>query len=228
MADTNLSEADFSEFLRGLPADDYLGVHQTRFLETFRRARPFLESCRTIVELGPASPISRFLATTGRTVSTVESDLRFPYPPGLGQFDAVLSLEVLEHLNDAHRPESSIEEVAMFAGTGARRMFGESWRILKPGGILLITTPNACSVDAIANVLRWRHPFQYPPHVREYTPSDVQQMGLEVGFQLVQVSTFFAWGSPTDIDRNALIQALIELGFDMSNRGNDALYVLRK
>jgi hypothetical protein len=83
-------------------------------------------------------------------------------------------------------------------------------------------------VDTIANVLRWRHPFQYSPHVREYAPNDVQQMGLEVGFQLAHFSTFFAWGSHPDIDREALLQGLIRLGFDMSNRGNDALYVFRK
>ena len=98
----------------------------------------------------------------------VERD-RFPVPTG--SFDAVLFCELLEHLywNPFHT-------------------FKEIFRVLKPGGLLILTTPNLRRVETLIRYLRgWGHqapvsrPFfelfpsiLYHRHNREYTADEIE------------------------------------------------------
>jgi SAM-dependent methyltransferase len=127
---------------------------------------------------------------------------RFSFDLPQQQFDLVLNLEVVEHLNEPLHPESHIDEIGMFQGAGAQNMFGECRRVLRDGGALCLTTPNASSIDVIGNVLMRR-----------------------TGFSLKTYRTFFAWNSRPDIDRDRLLRQLEILGFDMSDRGDDAAYL---
>ena len=101
----------------------------------------------------------------------------FPYPDA--HFSTVLCCELLEHLpNDP------------------MHMMGEINRILKPGGHLVLTTPNVTSLRALAGILQGYHPQLFSDyirprngvtdarHAREYTPQEVRRLletsGLEV------------------------------------------------
>lgn len=104
----------------------------------------------------------------------IESD-RFPYPDG--SFDAVLLCEILEHLT-----------------ADPTWVLSEIHRVLRPGGHVLITTPN---------MLRWEHLRDlalgknindhysgygiYGRHNREYAPDEVVRLLEDVGFAVQRV-----------------------------------------
>ncbi len=107
------------------------------------------------------------------------------YPYADGYFSTVLCCELLEHLS--HDP---------------MHLMGEVNRILKPGGHLVLTTPNICSARAAAALLLGYHPglfHQYvrpgengeadPRHSREYAPRDVQEMFEAAGFDVEHLDT---------------------------------------
>ena len=108
----------------------------------------------------------------------------FPYPDE--HFDTVLCCELLEHLP-----------------TDPMHMMSEINRILKPGGHLVITTPNICSVRAIAAILQGYHPGFFPAyirpsadgtdngarHAREYAPRELAALFRDGGFEVASLET---------------------------------------
>jgi len=98
----------------------------------------------------------------------------FPFPPET--FDLVLCMEVLEHL--VHSPT---------------HMLAEAHRVLRPGGRLFISTPNAVDMRrTLAIVLNrsFGSPYSgysiYGRHNREFTLREVQDLCLACGFSIVQ------------------------------------------
>lgn len=98
-----------------------------------------------------------------------------------GPFDLVMSNHVLEHLHDS-----------------PRRLLMDLVKALVPGGLLLITVPNAVNLRKRVDVLRGRtnHPdyeqyFRYPPpwrgHVREYVKADLSIMSQLLGLEVVEL-----------------------------------------
>lgn len=66
----------------------------------------------------------------------------YEYPFGDGQFDAVVSSDVIEHVNEP------------------ARLLREMWRVLAPGGVAVLTTP-----------IRYTEKPLDPMHVQEWMPS---------------------------------------------------------
>ncbi len=92
----------------------------------------------------------------------VEID-RYPYPDN--QFDVVLCCEILEHLafNPTH-------------------LLRESHRILKPGGYLVLSTPNAVRLENLLRMVRGKNiyaPYSgygvYGRHNREYSAGELRE-----------------------------------------------------
>ncbi|MFC7474979.1 FkbM family methyltransferase [Dankookia sp. GCM10030260] len=221
--------ADFEPWLAAEPRDEYLDTHRRRYLETWKRAAPALMPAREVVELGGLSSIGRFVEEQrGAVLRPIEGDLRFPFAALDDSADAILALEVLQHLNDAHAAAASPGELRTFLKSGAVNLLRESLRILRPGGCLVLTTPNITSLESIGHLLRRRHAFNYPPHVREYAPADVIAMAEAAGFVVQVAETFRAWYPPQDIDRAALAAGLRALGFDMTDREDDTFFLFRK
>jgi SAM-dependent methyltransferase len=219
----------FQAFWNQLQKSEYDHIHHERYVATVRRIEHLVRPGMTVVELGDKSRIAEFFEIHFKLpVATYEKDLRWQFELESSAYDMILMLEVLEHLNDRITDTSSIMEVAVFSFSGARNAFAETFRCLAPGGCLVVSTPNAISLDAIGQLLLGYHPFQYEPHVREYAPRDVIALAEQVGFLMESWSTFFAWNPLPGINRNLIADWITKLRFDASNRGDDAFFVFRK
>lgn len=139
---------------------------------------------------GPAGRVEhREVVSTGGEVFTCEVDLfdaerdRFPY--GGESFDTVLCCELLEHLT-----------------ADPMHMMSEIHRVLKPGGHLVLTTPNIGSLRAIAALLAGYHPGFFPAYIkpsedgasdarhnREYTAREVYLLLHDSGFEITRLET---------------------------------------
>ncbi|MCS7025300.1 MAG: glycosyltransferase [Bryobacteraceae bacterium] len=140
--------------------------------------------------LGPAGQIDskRVVSAEGEEfvcqidLFNAEKD-RFPYPDG--HFATVLCCELIEHLE--HDPMFLMSEVN---------------RVLRPGGHLVLTTPNIASLRAIKAILMGYHPGFFPAylkpaasggiearHAREYTPQEITMLFLDAGFEVTLLET---------------------------------------
>ncbi len=146
-----------------------------------------------------------------------------PYPYPDASYDLVLCCELLEHLY-----------------FDPMHMMGEINRILKPGGHLVLTTPNITSYRAVDATLNGVHPGFYsvyikpdaqgnidPRHNREYAPPDIHHMFERAGFDVVRFETeWYSVPGVAERERNARVaQLLAREGFSLENRG-DVLFVV--
>lgn len=102
-------------------------------------------------------------------------EAQFPYPDST--FDMVLNCEILEHLilDPTH-------------------LLCECHRVLKPGGLLLLTTPNVLAFQNLWRLGSGRNIYDlysgygvYGRHNREYTPSETISLVKGCGFSVNQV-----------------------------------------
>ena len=140
---------------------------------------------------------------------------RSPLPMPAESFDLVMAPEVVQHFS-----------------TDPNAFFFEVNRVLKPGGFLLLTTPNvACS----ENILRifWRQvPNRYyyfrrdgaRRHNLEYGP-DLLKLAVEnAGFAVMHMRDEFCWAQP----RPEIIALIEQAGFPANFRGDDMLFLCVK
>ena len=99
--------------------------------------------------------------------------------PALADYDLVLLLEVIEHLY-----------------TAPLHLLRLLRRSLRPGGYLLLQTPNAARLKSRLELLLGRNPIEplresrrSPGHIREYTVEELLALGRQAG---LEVSDWFA------------------------------------
>jgi SAM-dependent methyltransferase len=104
-----------------------------------------------------------------RTEATVCSgDLTAARYPD-SQFDFVVSLEVIEHLP---APLDLVREM---------------WRVTRPGGLLLLTTPNFNGISRRYLGIQWR--VIDPEHLGYFTPSTLSRLLRDVGYKSIWVKS---------------------------------------
>ena len=140
-----------------------------------------------------------------------------PWPYADGGFDVVLCGEILEHL--------ALDPMALMA---------EINRVLKPGGTLLLTTPNLASAHAVEQTLRAESPYCYGQfevggrttdrHNREYTAAEVAALAGDAGFETVSLRTQDFYWPP----KHETLLHLAKLGFPLSLRGDSTFLLARK
>jgi glycosyltransferase involved in cell wall biosynthesis/SAM-dependent methyltransferase len=208
---------DLPDYLRGWeaskPGRGYLETHQTRLVKTLAITPPGGASDR-ILEMGAYLQITPALhsklgygevrgcyygepgrvdhrVATSAEGEPFECDVdhfdaekhRFPYPDG--HFSTVLCGELIEHLM-----------------ADPMHLMSEVNRILKPGGHLVLTTPNVAGLRGISAILQGYHPgffqaYLRPPeegeaearHNREYTPREIRMLLENSGFEVTSLET---------------------------------------
>jgi hypothetical protein len=219
----------FRAFLEENTKSAYDMDHKLRYWETAQRVLELVRAGMRVLELGAGSIVTRFLSEiAGLSTATYGEDLRYPLDIPTGYYDLVLMLEVIEHIKDRPSIGYNIGEVATFTFSGVQSMATESHRILRSGGHVFLTTPNVASIDSIGRVLVQAHPFQYHPHVREYTISDVRSIFEGAGFEVTLVDTVNVWNPPPYIDRERIRDVLAANGYATDLRGDDAFLAFRK
>lgn len=96
----------------------------------------------------------------GFDVEQFDATQPMPYPDNT--FDAVTALDVIEHNQD---------DMAILA---------DSYRILKPGGHMIITVP--------AFMWLWTHNDDLNAHVRRYTVAELRQKLTQSGYKVIRIT----------------------------------------
>lgn len=158
-------------------------------------------------------------SATGETLNfemlnvDVERD-RFPFPDE--HFDVALCCELIEHLT-----------------TDPMHMLIELNRVLKWGGLLIVTTPNIASAFSLGKALAGNSPYvygEYNPkspgdrHSREYTPNDIKIALNAAGFKVIKLFTKDLWAQTDE----AFLQWLDQTSVPRELRGDNIFAVGRK
>jgi len=122
-------------------------------------------------------------ADLGGDISWIETDLNERLPAGDQSFDAIISTEVIEHLENP------------------RATFRDFSRLLRPGGQLILTTPNQESIRSLLSLLVRGHyvdflDSSYPAHITPLVRLDLLRLCAEAGFETPDVSYSSRGGLP--------------------------------
>ena len=101
-------------------------------------------------------------------IQVVEANVEEPLPFPDASFDAIVAGELLEHLQF---PEALVAEIR---------------RVLRPGGVIVGSVPNAFRVQSRLRFLRGRSPEDDPTHLHMFSPRAVRK--LLAGFEEVRLA----------------------------------------
>jgi len=101
-------------------------------------------------------------------IEPVQANVEEPLPFEDGSFDAVVAGELFEHLRF---PDALVAEIG---------------RVLRPGGVLAGSVPNAFRVQSRLRFLRGKPPEDDPTHLRMFSPAALRE--LLGGFERVELS----------------------------------------
>lgn len=174
-----------------LPAgqEAYVEMHFERLLDTLNLMQPLLPQAGSIVDFSATGFFrdaitqllepGRHVDVTGVNFELDDYAERF----GLGSYDLCLNTEVIEHL--LFDPSQMLHSIN---------------RMLKPGGHLILSTPNAVALGNVLRVLTGNPPTlwnqlnaasrrYYDRHNRDWTPFETTRLLREHGFEVTRVLT---------------------------------------
>lgn len=91
---------------------------------------------------------------------------------GEGRFDFIIMFQAIEHVED---PAAIFRAVA---------------RSLAPGGVFVVETPNAVSLDARVFRRRYWGGYHFPRHYNLFTASSLTRLAERIGLRTVKTETF--------------------------------------
>lgn len=173
---------------------DYFRVHRNRFLQSWDFMDSLgLPSIGTVLDVGGAGPLSLYLQDhCGWTSRWSNTDLRTSLDFESDAFDLAICTETIEHVKDVD--SSEISDLELFNYSGVIRMLEELKRVLKPDGLLFLTTPNANSIITLSKWLSGEILLMDPNHVREFSIRDLERVATQVGLETKIIKTVDSWG----------------------------------
>ncbi|MEM5882587.1 MAG: methyltransferase domain-containing protein [Candidatus Aenigmatarchaeota archaeon] len=220
---------EFIHFTNYLKKREYTyHPHFLRYVNTFGRILEVSTDLgivlknKVIVETGTPSIILEYLFIMGNECYFTESDLRIKIDAPSQFADIVLSLEVIEHLKD--QPEKSFEDLVNFNFSGVKSYINECARILKPDGLLFLTTPNPCSFKALDNIINYKEPLIYNLHIREYSKTTIIELTKNL-MSCIFYDTMFNFFITLE---EKYIQIFDNLNWPKDYRGDDQFFVFKK
>ena len=181
-----------------VPMHEYFGFHKRRFVDSVEFLDPFVEPYSHIADLvqpgdGPG-PIAEFFSLEKNAALTlITTDLRERLQVSDSHCNVVLCTETIEHIKD--RESSKIFDLERFNYSGVDSMLLEIHRILKPEGMLFITTPNSLSFTQLYKWLMGELPYMDANHIREYTVSLLNEVCARNGFGPIAIELRNSWGN---------------------------------
>ena len=200
----------------------YFDIHKIRYMNTFQFHSEIIGSANidSVLDLGGSglftSLAHQAFSTSKLTVSGFTQDDRdldsadnltfldqyqkkhelitfdFDNPPSNAadnSYDLIYCLEVIEHI--AIDPAAFLRELL---------------RILKPDGLLMLSTPNITSTASLERLLNYQSPIGYPyfrtfrssdRHNIEYTPNQLRHLIENSGYSIDKMTTVNSWTSPS-------------------------------
>ena len=223
------------EYAHKFYADPYGKSHVKRYVETFLFMADILKERKgpiKIIDLGSnhKSPlvdmIEHFFGP--QKCSTYSDDLRFPFKPELvsdAPYDLVICTEVIEHIND--RDDSYR---GSFTHHGMIIMLREINKIMNKDSVLVLTTPNVCGWKNVMNICRNVYPFNYKPHVRELSHSDIIELltKTDLAIDRYQIIDVWPYIGALKAELDKIRDAMVALGYSDKDRGDDLMYLIKK
>lgn len=152
-----------------------------------------------------------------------QGDLRYTWQEEDETLDLVICTELLEHVSDF--PDGLSDSFRM---TGLKALLQQAYRVLKPGGIFFVTTPNVATIFNIKKILGGYSPWFYPLHVREYTVEEILEEVKLAGFTIQRNQTVHCMTVDYIEDYAPIYEMLLKLGYSTKNRGDDIFLIARK
>lgn len=187
-------DAGIAEYLAAHPDDVYAAtaarIDRLRYTRSLEWIGRFLRPTDRVLELGGGGMFTALFKRCHPGVELVSSgfELRQPFPLETSTFDVVLCMETIEHVCDVSYHHATTL-------TGVHNCLDEARRVLKPGGTLFLTTPNASGAYVIHRALNHQPPWNWEWHFREFTLFEIAKLVTDTGFEMVRSDTVNAWGA---------------------------------
>ena len=144
-------------------------------------------------------------------------DVRFKWEKYAdNSFDVITAFEIFEHLNPINGRDE-YEDLMISSDFFLK----ECTRVLRPGGILLLSTPNVASYYCIEKLFKGEYPYYYW-HFREYDAHQLMHAVSRCGLKPTFITTIVN-------EENAHISGILTLhGYSNELRGKHLFMIAKK
>lgn len=210
---------------------EYNKIHALRFYRSYSWIEQYLKENIKVLELGSPGLFSYIIKDLHPSINIANTtkDLRYEFDLPSNHFDLILNMEIIEHIKDREPTDvQNFHELSLFSMTGLQSFLSECNRVLKPDGLMFLTTPNINSWSSIYRMLNYLPPLNYYPHVREYSIGELVNWSEQHGFEVLYLETYDNYGEPHEGCRLSIQSILSEKGFSTQYRGDTIFLLLKK